>query len=165
MREAGLVTRDRPRQPVGRPRDEWSIAATARPGGEPPSGYEELGRWLALAINPSRKQLREIEAVGRQIGTDLVASSSTTPPTEVMQTTLSALGFQPRCQVGETVTYTLGNCPYRDAARENQPVICTLHRGITRGLLDTVAPESRLVEFAPRDPDAAGCLIEVDGLD
>jgi hypothetical protein len=47
--------------------------------------------------------------------------------------------------------------------RENQPVVCTLHRGITRGLLDTIAPETKLAGFVPRDPDTAGCLIELRG--
>src|SRR4051794_26859679 len=39
LREAGLVVRDRPRTRVGRPRDMWSIAPGARPGGEPPTAY------------------------------------------------------------------------------------------------------------------------------
>ena len=58
----------------------------------------------------------------------------------------------------------LGNCPYRDAVRENQPVICTLHRGITLGLLDVLEPDGKLIDFVPRDPDIAGCLIELGGV-
>jgi hypothetical protein len=46
--------------------------------------------------------------------------------------------------------------------RANQPVVCTLHRGLTRGLLDTLDPRATLLTFQPRDPDHAGCLIEVD---
>ena len=45
--------------------------------------------------------------------------------------------------------------------RENQPAVCTLHRGITRGLLERLDPEARLAAFVPRDPDTAGCLIGV----
>jgi hypothetical protein len=41
--------------------------------------------------------------------------------------------------------------------------VCTLHRGMTRGLLDAIAPRTRLAGFVPRDPDAAGCLIELQG--
>ena len=55
----------------------------------------------------------------------------------------------------------LGNCPYRDAVKANQPVICTLHRGITLGLLDALLPDASLTDFAPRDPDTAGCTIEL----
>jgi hypothetical protein len=52
---------------------------------------------------------------------------------------------------------------YRDAVRENQPAVCTLHRGITRGLLDKLDPDARLVGFVARDPFTAGCLIDVQG--
>jgi predicted ArsR family transcriptional regulator len=55
----------------------------------------------------------------------------------------------------------LGNCPYRDAARESRQVVCTLHRGMTRGLLDVLEPEATLAGFVARDPDTAGCEIEL----
>jgi predicted ArsR family transcriptional regulator len=82
-----------------------------------------------------------------------------------MHAQLVALGFQPRREVesGGALTYRLCNCPYREAVRENQAVVCTLHRGITRGLLDAIAPETELAGFVPRDPDTAGCLIELRG--
>ena len=38
--------------------------------------------------------------------------------------------------------------------------MCTLHRGMTRGLLEQLAPETTLTGFVPKDPYAAGCLIE-----
>jgi predicted ArsR family transcriptional regulator len=82
-----------------------------------------------------------------------------------MHTALASLGFQPRRQVDEagTLTYKLCNCPYRDAARESRDVVCTLHRGMTRGLLDAISPETELTGFVARDPYAAGCLIELRG--
>jgi hypothetical protein len=42
-------------------------------------------------------------------------------------------------------------------------VVCTLHRGLTRGLLDKIAPETKLTDFVARDPYAAGCVIELSG--
>jgi hypothetical protein len=47
--------------------------------------------------------------------------------------------------------------------RESQQVICTLHRGITRGLLDELSPGTELEGFVPRDPYTAGCRIELSG--
>jgi predicted ArsR family transcriptional regulator len=80
-----------------------------------------------------------------------------------MTAALSALGFQP--EAGERddggMTFCLGNCPYREAARQNKEVVCTLHRGITRGLLDVIEPGATLDDFVPRDPDEAGCLIDL----
>ena len=62
------------------------------------------------------------------------------------------------------VRFVLGNCPYRDAVRENPPAVCTLHRGITRGLLDRLDPTATLAGFVAKDPDSAGCLIELAGI-
>ncbi len=167
LRAADLIKRDRARRSVGRPRDEWSIAPDARPGGDPPRGYSDLARWLAQSISPNKTRLRDIEASGRQIGRGLAPVPTSVPAAEAMQTIFAALGFQPRRrdESGERVVYCLENCPYRDAVRENQQVICTLHRGMTRGLLDVLDPSARLVDFDPRDPDTAGCRVTVDGLD
>jgi predicted ArsR family transcriptional regulator len=165
LREAGLVTRDRPRQRRGRPRDMWTVASDARPGGDRPTAYADLGRWLARAIAPGKTRLRAVEATGREIGRDLAAKGGAASAEERMHATLVSLGFQPEREVDPEgqLTYRLRNCPYRDAVRENQPVVCTLHRGITRGLLATIAPETKLAGFVPRDPDTAGCLIELRG--
>jgi len=48
--------------------------------------------------------------------------------------------------------------------RENQDVVCSLHRGLTLGLLDRIAPAARLTRFVPHDPDRAGCEIDIEGL-
>src|SRR4051794_18617148 len=75
LRDAGLVARERPRQRRGRPRDMWVIAPDARPGGDAPSAYANLGRWLARAIVPGRTSLRRIEETGREIGRGLAPES------------------------------------------------------------------------------------------
>jgi predicted ArsR family transcriptional regulator len=167
LREAGLVARERSSQGRGRPRDMWLIAPDARPGGEPPTGYADLGRWLARVIARGRTSLRGVEATGRQIGRDLGPKTGlgASSAEESMHAGLVSLGFQPRREIDSAgeLTYRLCNCPYREAVRENQAVVCTLHRGITRGLLDTLAPDTELSGFVPRDPDTAGCLIELRG--
>ena len=165
LEHAGLVARARARRARGRPRDAWSIAAGARPGGHAPHAYAELARWLARAMRSGPGGLRGIEATGREIGRELAPSDGTLGE-NALQSTLTALGFQPEVQLrkGDRLTVRLGNCPYRDAVRENQPVVCTLHRGITRGLLDVLDPRAKLAGFVPRDPDKAGCLIELSGI-
>jgi predicted ArsR family transcriptional regulator len=166
MEEAGLLERTRPPQPRGRPRDAWTVAADARPGGSAPSGYHDLGRWLARTLKTRPRGARSIEETGRQIGREL-APADAAGGADALQPALKALGFQPSVtsRGAGRRTVCLGNCPYRDAVRENQADICTLHRGITRGLLEIVAPEATLAEFVPRDPDTAGCLIELTGVD
>ena len=109
--------------------------------------------------------LRAVEATGREIGRELAPRDGATGE-EGLEPMLVALGFQPRVQTrkDDRLTLCLCNCPYRDAVRENQPVVCTLHRGITRGLLDILDPDAKLAEFVPRDPDKAGCLIKLTGI-
>jgi hypothetical protein len=47
--------------------------------------------------------------------------------------------------------------------RERRPLVCGLHRGLTRGLLDALDPNTKLVGFVPKDSETAGCLIELRG--
>lgn len=165
LEREGLVRRGREQRRRGRPRDTWTIAPEARPGGDRPTAYEDLGRWLARAIRPGQAGLGEVERAARQIGREL-APPDAGDGAQAMEATLSSLGFQPRSETapGGRVTHCLGNCPYREAVHENQPVVCALHRGITEGLVDALLPGARLADFVPRDPDEGGCLVELTGV-
>lgn len=163
--EAGLVVRRRAAQGRGRPRDEWSVSPAAAPGGAPPQAYGDLARWLARAIPPRPKRLREVERAGREIGRE-IAPTDAASTEEALRDTLTALGFQPVLErkVPGGLSCRLRNCPYRNSVKENQEVVCTLHRGITRGVLEILEPAARLVDFVPHDPDTAGCEIEIGGV-
>lgn len=167
LRAAGLICRDREPQALGRPRDSWSIAPDARPGGEPPDAYRNLARWLARSIPANPDRLWEVERSGRRLGQELAPAGDRTRAADTLGRTLTALGFAPRRERTKAATdlFTLGNCPYRAIVRDNQPVICALHRGLTLGLLDQLDPDAGLRAFVPKDPDTAGCLIEVERLD
>jgi len=165
LEEAGLVERVPIRRRRGRPPDSWTIAADARPGGRAPSAYQDLGRWLARALHARPGGLRGMEQTGRQIGHELAPPKEDLAP-NTLEIALTALGFQPTVERPDedSLRICLRNCPYRDAVRENQAAICALHKGITRGLLDVVEPQAKLDAFVPRDPDEAGCVIELSGL-
>ena len=161
LAEAGLLERRTVMQTRGRPRHEWAVAADARPGGEAPQAYARLAGWLARALTrPSG--LAEVEQVGREAGREL-APGRGRPVGDAMQDALAALGFAPRRERPNKGQhrYVLRNCPYRNAVRANQPAVCALHRGLTAGLLQGIEPSATLAGFVPRDPDAAGCLVEV----
>jgi predicted ArsR family transcriptional regulator len=164
MLDAGLVVRRRVAGPRGRPRDEWIVSPDARLGDDSPQAYAALARWLARAIPATPRRLAEVEATGRDIGRELAAPAAT--PQQAMADLMTALGFQPDIddQSPDRLSCTLRNCPYRESVRENQPVVCGLHRGLVRGLLDKVAPHARLDRFVPHDPDRAGCEVEIAGL-
>ena len=167
LRAGGLVARERVPQKIGRPRDSWSIAPDAVPSGEPRDAYPRLARGLARSIPPRPGRLREVERAGRELGRELQPAGGGGTAEESMGQALTALGFAPQRQPAQTgrVVFRLGNCPYREAVRVNQPVVCALHRGLTRGLLDQLDPATRLADFVPKDPDRAGCLIEVEGFE
>ena len=161
--EGGFVTRKRVRRGQGRPHDSWAISPQAHPGGRRPRAYADLATWLARAIPEDESRLDELERAGREIGREMVDE----PPDDLIETfqqMITALGFQPELESSGEAGFacTLGNCPYRDSARLRPDVVCTLHRGITSGLLSKLAPEAKLVSFEPHDADRAGCRIEVE---
>jgi predicted ArsR family transcriptional regulator len=164
LQAAGLVERQRNRGRTGRPGDRWLVAPGAQPGGERPSGYADLARWLARATPAAPGRLREVERTGREIGREL-APREAGDSVESFRRVVAALGFQPTLEVRGDGGFScrLGNCPYRNSVRENQDVICGLHRGMTTGLLEKLDPGAKLVRFEPHDPDRAGCLIDVVG--
>jgi predicted ArsR family transcriptional regulator len=164
LERAGLLIRRRVALPRGRPRDEWTISPDARPGGDPPQAYANLARWLARTIPVTPERLVEVEEAGRDVGHELAAGAAGSPA-QVLGDVLAALGFQPEAEWHDgRFSCRLRNCPYRDSVRVNQDVVCTLHRGLTRGLLDRVAPTAKLARFVPHDPYRAGCEIEIEGL-
>ena len=161
LRLAGLVERHRVARGRGRPRDEWSISTEAEPAGAPPSGYADLSRWLARAITPSEARLKEVERAGEEIGRELAPAAGPDLRTSFTGA-LAALGFQPSVEgTAEGFTCTLGNCPYAESVRENQRVVCNIHRGLTAGMLEQLEPAAELSVFEAKDPDRAGCLIGV----
>ncbi len=164
MQASGLLERRRVRHGRGRPRDEWSIAPDAKPGGAEPESYREIAAWLARAIPTGPRRVREVEQSGREIGGEL-APARTGNLADSIRQAFSGLGFQPVVEIdpGGTLSCVLSNCPYREAVHENQAAVCALHRGITVGLIERLDPEAKLTRFEPHDPDRAGCIVEVAG--
>lgn len=165
--EAGLVERRLERISRGRPRDTWTISPEAQPGGDPPTGYAELARWLVRSLASSGARADDLETSGRLIGRGMMSEQPGDAGTgeQGLFDVLTSLGFQPeREPVGKNrLTYRLRNCPYREAVHERQPLVCALHRGLTRGMLESIDSDSKLTGFEPKDPDSAGCLIRVRG--
>lgn len=161
LEEGGFVVRSRQRAGAGRPRDIWTISPEAHPSGTSPRAYADLAAWLARAIPATEDRLREVERTGREIGAELAPKRSAEAG-EALRDALAALGFEPTLERSEEgFCCRLGNCPYRNSVRENQAVVCGLHRGITEGMLAQLDPQAKLTRFESRDPDEAGCLVEV----
>jgi predicted ArsR family transcriptional regulator len=164
LQAAGLVERLKIPGTRGRPHYEWALPADPAPGREPPTAYRDLARWLARTTATSSADLDDVEATGRGIGREASPSAAAESPPAALGSALAAFGFQPTRsdEADGRTSYSLRNCPYRDVVAETQPLVCVLHRGITQGLLEQLAPGSELTAFVPQDPHEAGCLIAVD---
>lgn len=164
MVRAGLLKRGQMQRTHGRPPYRWSVAEDALPAGRPPTAYRELSRWLVelLSADGGRDQ---VQKMGREIGKTLApADTPEVAPNQALSTAFSAMGFQPTQTTDPTtgcVTYRLCNCPYRDAVGKNKTLVCELHKGITEGLIEELAPTAELCGFVARDPQTAGCVVEI----
>lgn len=162
---AGLVERVRVSAGRGRPHFEWSVAPDAEPADSPPTGYGDLAAWLSELTGTGPPAIRRAERTGRRVGQSIAPRGGGESEPETFQSALAALGFGPRVKAGRdsAVTYSLENCPYRKAVEQNAEVICALHRGLTEGLLEVIAPAAKLTDFRPKDPCTAGCMLKVEG--
>jgi predicted ArsR family transcriptional regulator len=163
LADAGLIERTSLREGPGRPRHVWVVAPGREPAGLPPEHSGHLGRWLARTLGTEATSLADVERSGTDIGRELAAASDAHGVKAAMSEMLGRMGFQPRDEAlaGDGLRFVLGHCPYRQAVQENQPVVCMLHRGITRGLLEHLDPNAALTGFVAKDPVSAGCLIDI----
>lgn len=160
--EGGFVTRSQLRTGQGRPRDVWAVSPDAHPGGQRPKAYADLSSWLARAMPDDAEHLRSVEETGRAIGREIAVPSSE-DPVESFKQAVAALGFQPVIDNESDAGFscTLRNCPYRETAQAYPGIVCSLHRGITSGLLETLAPDAELTDFEIKDPETADCRLTV----
>lgn len=161
----GAVERRREHGAIGRPRDLWSLVPRMIAEADRPHTGWTMARSLARAIPPTSTRLREVEAAGLDMGLELACQVGLDPaegPVGELDRALEALGFEPeREPTAAGMRYRLRTCPYAEAVRENPAVVCTLHRGVVQGVLACIGGTAELVAFEPRDPDVAGCIVEV----
>lgn len=145
--------RDRP----GRPRMLYAAAADSTRAG--PRSYqllaEILTNYLASEVpNPGTSAQRAGHAWGKYLAQRPRPSRRVDSAAAIKQLTsmLDELGFDPEATTtGRSRQVLLHHCPFREAAAEHQEVICSVHLGLMRGMLDELgAPieAKRLEPFA-----------------
>lgn len=162
---SGVVESATARGEVGRPRILWRVTPQAIAEADLPHTGWAMARSLARAIPATPARLREVEAAGVELGLELAAdlgAAGVTDEQDPIGRALGALGFAPRRHFkGEVAQYELRRCPYAEVVRENPAVVCTLHRGVVQGVLESLGADAELTGFLPRPPDAAGCIVEI----
>ncbi|HET7173879.1 MAG TPA: helix-turn-helix domain-containing protein [Nocardioidaceae bacterium] len=144
LRRAGLVSsRPRPRTSAGRPRLGFSAAADLDPRPDP---YRTLAGQLAGAFGASAQtRSRRGELVGRDWAAELVADSPPSQSVAAAANTVSQLfvdlGFASDLATErDRHLMELHACPFIEVAREHPDVVCAVHRGLLRGLLERLSP-------------------------
>ena len=137
----------------GRPAWIWRASAPA------PSPFAALANVLAdqvalLSDTPARAGIEAGQRWGATLG---LASPGSDAGTAVLDS-LAALGFAPRAEDDDSVS--LLSCPLLSAARDNPQVICNVHLGIVRGIMESHGRDpsgSRILPFALE----YGCRLEL----
>ncbi|HWL01631.1 MAG TPA: helix-turn-helix domain-containing protein [Microbacteriaceae bacterium] len=148
---AGLATRrtgiERRR---GRPRILYSPGGPVRDE----QSREQLIQVLARALAREDETGAESQHAGRRWAEDFDGVIADDPVRDLVGV-LDRIGFEP-VLVGEQIR--LHACPFREAAREQPQVVCSVHRGLLDRLLEPTDTRSRLHPFA--EPDL--CLVDLE---
>ncbi|MCZ4588111.1 helix-turn-helix domain-containing protein [Rhodococcus opacus] len=148
---AGLVSAEPERNPArGRPRRLYRALAPLEPG-HADSGYQQLARVLAAhwAGADGGDPVGRAEAAGRAWALDDLTGTSGAPRSiedaaSTLTTLFAEMGFDPELETTpEEMRIRLHACPFESVARQSPNVVCALHLGLMRGVLDRLgAPET-----------------------
>jgi predicted ArsR family transcriptional regulator len=147
----------------GRPAVRYRAADERRES----AAAQRLAAMLVELVGEMGPDEARVEEFGRRQAVRLAASPD---GRGALMHLLTTMGFAPRettaapgVQEGR-LEVVLGHCPFGGAVRaEGGRLVCVLHRGLTRGLVELDA-DGRLTGFDIRDPETAGCRIAAEGL-
>jgi len=134
----------------GRPRILYSPAGPVRDE----NSREQLIQVLARALAREDESGAESEHAGRRWADDLGPVVADDPVRGLVDV-LDRIGFAPELVDGGI---RLAGCPFRDAARDEPQVVCSVHRGLIDRLLEPTGTRARLLPFVEREL----CLVELE---
>ncbi|HZY75800.1 MAG TPA: helix-turn-helix domain-containing protein [Jatrophihabitantaceae bacterium] len=141
--DAGLVQRaTEERETPGRPRTLYSARPEAGRAG--PRSYRLLAEILTSYLaSQSRQPVTAALAAGTEWGRYLARRPAPFRRVTAEQATadlvrvLDEIGFAPEAvTVGRKRRVLLHHCPFREAAEQHREVVCSVHLGLMRGLLE-----------------------------
>jgi predicted ArsR family transcriptional regulator len=156
LEDAGLVTREVERKAgVGRPQTMYSAAEPHAADGR---DYRLFAEILSGIVH-GKRSLDRAEALAEEWGKYLVTQERPKPGATLpgrrnlamLQEAMSGAGFDPRFRrkEGERVEILFRDCPAKELVDEHRELVCTLHRGLIRGMLAATTPPMTLEEFFP----------------
>jgi predicted ArsR family transcriptional regulator len=162
MREVGLLEVVTDAQgTVGRPQHRYSLAPDAPSLGFEPPAFPVLAQMLLRLAAAADLPAADAVEAGREQGASAAGRRSPAGTcAEALTAELAALGFDPESVVdedGATIAFT--RCPFRELAEANPDLVCSLHRGLVEGFVDSRG-DGQVLEFhglADRTP----CQVEI----
>jgi predicted ArsR family transcriptional regulator len=155
LTESGLVARDRePRSAPGRPKVTY--ASTAAAPDMTRRRYRMLAEMLSKVLQDNVPAASAVaERAGRSWSASLADSRSQGEPSPqgdpgVLVDMLDELGFASRVvDDGESLRVEVDHCPFLEVAAEHQDVVCALHLGLMRGVLQRMRSPIRVRDLEP----------------
>lgn len=131
------------------------------PGMDPagPRNYQLLAGVLVAALADEPDAERRAERLGHAWGTGIVASPPTprtaTDAVDSLVTLLTDLGFAPEPRDdGARPEIGLRHCPFLELSSESTDVVCPLHLGLMRGVLEQLTGRVAVESLEPYvEPD------------
>jgi predicted ArsR family transcriptional regulator len=167
LRETGLVEAEAiHRGTVGRPQHLYSLAPGAPSLGFDPPAHALLAGVLGALAEQVGAGPEDAEAVGTQWGTQLARRTRARACVDTLATELDRLGFEPAVGPGDgtaegAVRIEFLHCPFRELAEAYPELVCSLHRGICAGVIDS-AGEGSMQEFATLyDPEPCHVTVAI----
>src|SRR3954453_7691537 len=164
MRDVGLLdVQSDNRGAVGRPQHRYSLAADAPSLGLEPPTFALLARMLLRAAALAGTSAEEAADAGREQGRADGARRTGRPCLDALVGELDGLGFDPAAAgEGATATVAFAHCPFRELAEANPDLVCSLHRGLVEGFVDTVGGGEVVAchTLVDRDPCRVDLVVE-----
>jgi predicted ArsR family transcriptional regulator len=151
MREVGLLdVATEVRSGVGRPQHLYSLAAGAPSLGLEPPPFPMLARMLLRLAASARISTEDAVDAGRVQGR-ADAPARVDSCLEALVAELDVLGFDPTVtgtDDGECAVVGFAHCPFRELAEAHPDLVCSLHRGMVEGFVETMG-DADVLDFHP----------------
>ncbi|HLM65472.1 MAG TPA: helix-turn-helix domain-containing protein [Acidimicrobiales bacterium] len=143
MRDVGLLAVESDaRGTVGRPQHRYSLATDAPSLGLEPATFPLLAGMLLQLAGAAGLGGEEASEAGRDQGVADAADSERVAPNspclDRLVARLDALGFDPAVvEEGDAATVAFTHCPFQALAEANPELVCSLHRGLVEGFVES----------------------------
>ena len=138
----------------GRPPARWVLKP--RPAAREAVGHRALVRLLVSHARSMGFRAEEVERLGAGQGAAMVEPGRGLP--EIVRV-LERLGFRPRHGAADEIgDLILRRCPFATAdGGPAHDIVCRMHRGLVKGMVQVTAPDIELCDFGVRDAGGTTC--------